>query len=54
MSLENPPQIPYELVKELADLLDRACQQGVERTLRVEAELALEDYKNKVALNGEA
>lgn len=52
MSLESPPGIPYELVKELADLLQRGLDsRTADDGWLVEAELALEDYKNKVALN---
>lgn len=52
MSLENPPDIPYELVKELADLLDRALRKRGDKLWTLEAELAIEEYKNKVALSG--
>lgn len=51
MSLENPPDIPYELVKELADLLQSALDGHCAPPWEAEADLAIEDFKNAQALN---
>lgn len=51
MSLENPPAIPFELVKELADLLEFALDWSTfPEDREQEACLALDDYKTRVAL----
>lgn len=53
MSLENPPEIPFELAKTMADLLEERVKYfSVGKDWMTEADLAVQEYKDWLALNG--